>query len=400
MEIIAQNAPLKKWSERKYKKNKVAFVHKVVKFLSWAAGGELRKMMFFLLRVKKYKFSKLTRESRTLNKIIPCINERVRRKHKHGFVKAFRDSNFSEDEVRYLGLNFSQFLWYSCMDSGERDVAANRTSLELIKPAIKRKKNGVVVPQKNERHIENVRYLNKPIAEIQKSFNEQIVDFENLNNQLPSRNTFYTYRQRLFKHAKRRSDMCDYCVLGNTLKKNIEEFIKVHHNDIFLENFDLVFYIREFGRFMPSEEVPAHLLKDLNQQYVDEILYLEPGSEIPFIDQNEDNYYDPTEINESRPGLENANMNDDLEIDLDEEDSDDADDTSEPNPIEINQQNIFKQLRILRQIEFHRTIANIQRVAYNNSVKVPNEFYDEGITIEMDFKQKIVYGKNLLIILI
>ena len=63
-----------------------------------------------------------------------------------------------------------------------------------------------------------------------------------------------------------------------------------------------------------------------------------------------------------------------------------------------NQQKYFQ--AVLRQIEFHRTIANIQRVAYNNSVKVPNEFYDEGITIEMDFKQKIVYGKKLSVILI
>ena len=172
MEIIDQNQPLKKWSERRLKNNKVAFIHKIGKFLKWAAGVELRKMMFFLLRVKKYKFSKLTRESRALNKIIPCINERVRRKHKHGFVKAFKDSNFSEDEVRFLGLNFSQFLWYSCVDSSERDVggrkgyqgllkplinnflelnseiAANRTSLEIIKPATKRKKNGVVIHQK------------------------------------------------------------------------------------------------------------------------------------------------------------------------------------------------------------------------------------------------------------
>jgi hypothetical protein len=133
IEIITQNAPLIKWSERKYKKNKVAFIHKIVKFLSWAAGGELRKMMFFLLRVKKYKFSKLTRESRALNKIIPCINQRVRQKHKHCFVKAFKDSNFSKESVWSLGLKFSQHLWYSCMDSRERQVGGRKGYQNLLK---------------------------------------------------------------------------------------------------------------------------------------------------------------------------------------------------------------------------------------------------------------------------
>jgi hypothetical protein len=34
MKIIDQNPPLKKWSERRLKNNKVTFIHKIVKFLN------------------------------------------------------------------------------------------------------------------------------------------------------------------------------------------------------------------------------------------------------------------------------------------------------------------------------------------------------------------------------
>ncbi len=101
---------------------------------------------------------------------------------------------------------------------------------------------------------------------------------------------------------------------------------------------------------------------------------------------------DQLEISDLRSGLGNDDMHDDNVIDMDEEDSDDADDIREPNLIEINDYNIFKQLRILRQIEFHKTIANIQRESYNKSIQAPNEFFNEEIMIEMDFKQKIDYG--------
>jgi hypothetical protein len=55
-----------------------------------------------------------------------------------------------------------------------------------------------------------------------------------------------------------------------------------------------------------------------------------------------------------------------VNIDMDEEeDSDDAYDISETNSIKINHQNILKQLRILRQIDFHKTILIIkQRILY------------------------------------
>ena len=185
--------------------------------------------------------------------------------------------------------------------------------------------------------------------------------------------------------------MCDYCVLGKTLKKNIDDFIKVHFNELYLEKFDLAFYLREFKRTQASNDILYHLLPELNRYYVDEIFNVEPGADIPFIEQNDDNQLNEIET-ETRLEEENENNNSQLDIDMDENDSDDADDSSEPNSIVITASNILKQLLILRQIEFHKTISNIQRESYNKMIKDTYEYYHDGITIEMDFKQKIVYG--------
>jgi hypothetical protein len=198
---------------------------------------------------------------------------------------------------------------------------------QIIKPPTKRKKNGVITNQKNDRTTENARYLSKNLAELQKSFIEQVRDDFNISNyDLPCRATFYNHRKRLFKQAKRRSDMCDYCVLGNTLKKNLEEFIKVHFNELYIENFDLAYYLREFSRTLPPNEIPAHLLVDLNQQYVDEILNKEPDAEIPFIEKIDDNQFNQIEKNETRSLETSENKETELNIDMDEDDSDDADD--------------------------------------------------------------------------
>ena len=95
-------------------------IRKIVKILRWISGNDLQRMMKDVLSSKKYRFSKLTKESRTLNKIIPHLNSRIRQKHKHVFLKSFRDSGFSFEDVTFLGFKFSQYLWYSCLDSRER----------------------------------------------------------------------------------------------------------------------------------------------------------------------------------------------------------------------------------------------------------------------------------------
>jgi hypothetical protein len=417
IDIINTTPPLKKWSERTLNENRMKVIHKIVKILKWAAGGELKRLIFSLMRVKKYRFSKLTRESRALNKIIPHINERVRQKHKHCFLLAFRQSNFSSEEVQYLGLKFSSLLWNSCLNTQERNVggrkgfheylvpkidtflelnseiAANRTSLKVIKPPIKRKKNGVVIKQKNQRITENARYLNSSVSQLQKKFNEEIADeFDETNNQYPSIDSFYKLKNNLYKLPKRKSDMCDYCVLGNILKRKINEFIRLYYNELYQEVFDLPLYLREFSRGLPQTYFPTHLLSEMNQQYIDEILNIEPNADIPINDQMDQDDYEQADRSQEIATFGNDIFEMEMNIDLDEEDSDDECDTSEPNPTNVTKENVFKQLKTLSQIEFHKRIAKIQREAYTKMINESPDFYLDCLVIEMDFKQKITYG--------
>jgi hypothetical protein len=70
-----------------------------------------------------------------------------------------------------------------------------------------------------------------------------------------------------------------------------------------------------------------------------------------------------------------------MNIDLNEEDSDDECDTSEPNPTNITKENVFKQLKILSQIEFHKRIAKIQREAYTKMINESPAFYLDCLVI-------------------
>jgi hypothetical protein len=88
-----------------------------------------------------------------------------------------------------------------------------------------------------------------------------------------------------------------------------------------------------------------------------------------------------------------------MKVEMNEEDSDDNDETTEPNSLEITHQNIYKQLQTPRQIQFHKTIASTQRESYDKIIGDTSSFYNYCITIEMDFKQKITYDKMFLCIL-
>jgi hypothetical protein len=130
----------------------------------------------------------------------------------------------------------------------------------------------------------------------------------------------------------------------------------------------------------------------MNQQYIDEILSIEPNADIPINDQMDQDDYEQADRSQEQATFGNDISEMEMNIDLEEEDSDDECDTSEPNPTNITKENVFKQLKILSQIEFHKRIAKIQREAYTKMINESPAFYLDCLVIEMDFKQKITYG--------
>lgn len=141
--------------------------------------------------------------------------------------------------------------------------------------------------------------------------------------------------------------------------------------------------MREFSRGIPHQDFSTIFLNNYNENYLEEILNIDPDADIPFeFTENFDEEITATsEENKSTPEPLELNQ---IEIDMNESDSDPESNTQEPNPTYINRENLSKQLKILSQIEFHKKIAQIQRDSYNKMIKESNIFYHDSIMIETE----------------
>jgi hypothetical protein len=73
-----------------------------------------------------------------------------------------------------------------------------------------------------------------------------------------------------------------------------------------------------------------------------------------------------------------------------------ADESKSSNDTKITLQNISNQLELVRLIGFHQQMAEKQRNLYNKMTHDPI-LLNDSIMIEMDFKQKIVFGNQILL---
>ena len=83
--------------------------------------------------------------------------------------------------------------------SASRNTTQIRYSEKVIKP------NGVIEKQTSSRKFENSRYLDNNLTELHKDFHkEKLYDYEII----PSKSTFMRYKSKIFKRAKRKTDLC------------------------------------------------------------------------------------------------------------------------------------------------------------------------------------------------
>ena len=222
LKIIIEERPLKLWSERAHD-DKIRLNHKIIKILNFISGNDLKSMLKDLFKNKKLQLGRFSREYRTLKKIAPHFNDKIKPKQKHFFLKGFVISRFTQKETKKFGFKFSKFLWNSCLNSRIRkpggrplyknymrkkihnfleynsEISASRTTTHVFIPEKIRKPNGVLIKQKNTRIVENSRYLNNSLIELHKIFNEGV-----------SKSTFFKYKSNKFKRAKRKTDLCRF----------------------------------------------------------------------------------------------------------------------------------------------------------------------------------------------
>ena len=88
IEIINSERTPKTWSERTRYDNQNVLIRKTMHILN--SGNDLKNLLRDLLiydSKKKLNLFKRTREKRTLKKLIPIINKRIKQKNKHHFER-------------------------------------------------------------------------------------------------------------------------------------------------------------------------------------------------------------------------------------------------------------------------------------------------------------------------
>jgi len=340
LDIIENNPPLIRWRERTLLKNRKVFLKRVLNILKFLSGNELEHMLGDLFRYHASIYlPDLTRESSALKKIIKHLNVRIKPKNKHFFLRSIRKAGFSFEETKTLGFKFSKYLWKSCLKVHDRDLGGRpqlpknlansinghyeqnsepssyRVATKIIKKDKIRKKNEVRVEPRPRSFREriNCRFLNNTISFLQKSFplNKTILwrakKRKNrrpaIRRLYPSKRSFFRYRANFFKMSRNKLDLCEYCELGISLTKKIDKFIKDHHPNLYQQFFDVNKYLADFGA---------------NEIRLQNLVYPEG-----------------------------------------DEDSADEDATQETiYNVETNNNNIIEQLKILKQIDYHKYVSD------------------------------------------
>jgi hypothetical protein len=274
------------------------------------------------------------------------IENQIKQKKKHYFIKALKQAGLSRTQINDSGIKCSLKLWKSCLNSNERNVGGRPAIKEkefikshLLKYSAPAANRSFYQKINGDKEQVTVQYLNATKSECYNTFeHKDQMAFETFRRSIPNN----------FKKPHRETDLCEYCEYGNRLKNRIIEFAQFCYlipnasdrNNYFKlhKEFDSKKMLSFFNKYLSND----------NQDYNDSIN-----------DQNEDDEF--------------------LDLYHDQNDNE-----------TINLKNISKKLSDLINIEFHQQIVQRQRRSYRND---RNQLEIDEIVIELDFKQKVLIGK-------
>ncbi len=156
--------------------------------------------------------------------------------------------------------------------------------------------------------------------------------------------------------------MCEFCLLSDELKRNINDLIHSNFEKEWERNFNLAKYIQRFAYHF-DENVEVQMSADENDSDEEEI------------------------ANNKNLNFQNASTiigASTVELAL-------LDKQQTTNDTTITHENLAINLELLRQLEYHIYIAQRQKNAYNQMTSNIS-YYDNSILIDYDFKQKLVFG--------
>lgn len=357
IEAVLQNYRLSSepWALRNKKSKRFKKLKaKVINFLECLSGGHIKEMLIDVLDASIVHQIQ-TKYSVALQKISGHVNNKIKAKMKHNFIRPLREAKLTRDEARELGFKVGKKLWRSSISDHDRhlggqpslfskdpqEVEAIKSHMEnLSNPAASRsvyvKKYELRPPwvpfKKRKIHSRKtlpVMYRETTLTEAYKQY-KQLKLSESVENRVPSFWTFKKYIDERFKKPRQKTDVCEYCEYGKLVFPKVLNFIKTYYEPIPDEI--LEFIGNNYGRLKIQIENYELLKQGLNRN-------------------SPDHQYQSV--------LKNYKEN----------------------------------VSVLDEIHTHKSIANMQRVAYNEIRKNP-DVLDGKLMIEIDYKQKIPLDKG------
>jgi hypothetical protein len=358
-----------KWSNRNkssqyYKKIK----EKINNFLQCLSGNDVSAMLSdvleenSILRIQsKYK--------QALINISDSVNKKIKKKNQHNFIRPLRKAKLTLSQSKELGFKCGTFLWQSCLDESDRHLggqpaldaaeisninhfmedlstpAANRTAIvkvyESRPPSVPFKKK---VLNKTATTVQPALYCSTSTTEAYlryRKIKEQEADDDSdeiVPSKIISQKTFERYIEERFKKPKKSTDVCNFCEFGKILLKDVNKFASSYFKPISEED----------QRVYSTNTSFLGLVHYLEFEEIIEKELFKDG-----FDKNSDDY--------------NFYLMD----------------------LEVYKKNKEK----LKDIDFHKQYAKVQRLAYNEYRLNPRLLHNK-IMIEVDYKQKIALGNG------
>jgi hypothetical protein len=340
--IVKQNyTKASKWTVRSKTSGSFYRLKKHIRnFLEHLSGGEIVEMMKDVLEIHEIKQLDAKAVS-ALKSISQAVNNRNITKpyHKHHFIRPLRTVGMSLNDAHELGFECGSLEWQNCLDESERKLGGRPCTDRMIIEEI----NTHMESLSNTASCKTVKigkYAERISTELHKP------------KRIDTTYEAVRYRQTTIKEAwklfieRRQHDKKMKSIPFTTFYKKIDKRFKKP-----FQLTDLCDYC-EMGKNL-QKELKAYIRENklsFNEEYTINNLSM-------FFNK----------LNENSPSFDKNN--------------------------ELKLEPILEKIKDLRSIEYHKSIADRQRLSYNKQRK-DIDFLEGKILIDIDFKEKIILGKS------
>lgn len=241
------------WNQRNKKtKNFKKTKDKVLNFIKCVSGDDIMGMLVDVLD-EKLLHQIQSKFKNALKLISDSVNNKIKSKNKHNFIRPLRKAKLTQSEAHELGFKFSPDLWLSCLSDHDRHIGGN-PALSIKRPEevfkIKNHMESLANPASHRSvdvktfetrpawaSVKKRKIISKeprPVMYRETTMLEAFKQFieKNESDKSVSLPTFVKYTDARFKRPRKKTDVCDYCEYGKLLFKNVRFFLQKYYEPI------------------------------------------------------------------------------------------------------------------------------------------------------------------------